>query len=54
MNFILDESVSYGLAGILRNRGNSVIAIAESSTAGITDADVFKFGGSRARDFDNT
>ena len=39
---ILDESVSYGLAEVLRNKGYSVTAIAESSTTGIADTEVFK------------
>ncbi|MBI5039203.1 MAG: DUF5615 family PIN-like protein [Nitrospirae bacterium] len=42
MKYILDESVSYGLAEVLRNKGYSVTAIAESSTTGIADTEVFK------------
>ena len=42
MKCILDESVSYGLAEVLRNKGYSVTAIAESSTTGIADTEVYK------------
>ncbi len=42
MKCILDESVSYGLAEVLRSKGYSVTAIAESSTTGIADTEVFK------------
>lgn len=41
MNVVLDESVSYGLAGILRNAGHTVLAIAESPTSGFPDDEVF-------------
>ena len=42
MKCILDESVSCGLAEVLRNNCYSVTAKAESSTTGIADTEVFK------------
>lgn len=42
MRIVVDESVSYGLVETLREAGHSVIAIAESSTSGIIDEDIFK------------
>jgi len=43
MNFVLDESVSYGVADALREAGHIVIAIAESATSGLSDKDIFSF-----------
>ena len=39
MNIVIDESVSYSLANVLRDAGHTVIAIAESSTSGLSDED---------------
>ncbi len=41
MIIVLDESVSYGLAEVLRETGHTVIAIAEASTSGISDEEIF-------------
>jgi len=37
MKIVLDESVSYGLAEVLRHEGHEIIAIAESETSGNSD-----------------
>lgn len=42
MKIVIDESVSYGLAEILRKAGHDVIAIAEASTAGNNDEEIFQ------------
>lgn len=42
MKFVLDESVSYSLAEVLRDNGYPVIAIAESNTSGLADVEVYK------------
>lgn len=42
MKFVLDESVSYSLAEVLRDNGYPVIAIAESNTSGLSDVEVYK------------
>ena len=42
MKIIIDESVSYSLVKNLRNSGHTVIAIAEPSTSGLFDNEVFK------------
>lgn len=42
MKIVVDESVSYGVAVILRDAGHSVIAIAESPRSGTIDEDIFK------------
>jgi predicted nuclease of predicted toxin-antitoxin system len=41
MKFVLDESISYGLAEVLRRAGHRVVAIADAATTGNTDEDVF-------------
>ncbi len=41
MTIVLDESASYGLAEVLRKTGHDVIAIADTTTAGITDEKIF-------------
>ncbi len=41
MKIILDESVSYGLADVLRETGHEVTAIADTHTSGITDVEIF-------------
>ncbi len=41
MNIIVDESVSYGLAAVLRTAGHEIIAIAESETSGMTDEKIY-------------
>ncbi len=41
MKIVLDESVSYGLAGVLKKAGHKVIAIAEAPTSGISDEEIF-------------
>ncbi|MFA4835450.1 MAG: DUF5615 family PIN-like protein [Dehalococcoidia bacterium] len=43
MKIVLDESVSYGLAEVLRHEGHEIIAIAESATSGNIDEEVFSF-----------
>ncbi len=43
MKIVLDESVSYGLAEVLRHEGHEIIAIAESKTSGNSDEEVFSF-----------
>ena len=43
MKIVLDESVSYGLAEVLRHEGHEIIAIAESATSGNSDEEVFIF-----------
>jgi predicted nuclease of predicted toxin-antitoxin system len=42
MKIVVDESVSYGVVIALREAGHNVIAIAEPSSSGITDEDIFK------------
>jgi len=42
MKIVLDESISYGLAEVLRREGHQVVAISESATVGNADEDVFK------------
>jgi predicted nuclease of predicted toxin-antitoxin system len=42
MKIVLDESVSYGLGEVLRHEGHEIIAIAEASTAGNADEEVFR------------
>ena len=42
MTIVVDESVSYGVVSYLRNLGYNVIAIAEPSTSGLKDPDVFQ------------
>lgn len=42
MKIVLDESVSFGLAEVLKRAKHSVIAVAETSTTGITDEEIFK------------
>lgn len=42
MKIVLDESVSYGLAEVLRHEGHEIIAIAEAATAGNADEEVFE------------
>ena len=42
MIIVIDESVSYGVVSYLRSLGNRVIAIAEPSTTGLQDSDVFQ------------
>ncbi len=41
MIIVLDESVSYGLAEVLREKGRTVIAIAEATTSGMSDEEIF-------------
>ena len=41
MNFVIDENVSFGLAGILINNGHKVISIAENPERGFADEEVF-------------
>ncbi len=41
MNIIVDESVSYGLAAILRSTGYVVTSIAESATSGTVDEEIY-------------
>lgn len=41
MIIVLDESVSYGLAEVLRETGYTIIAIVEASTSGMSDEEVF-------------
>jgi len=41
MNIVIDESVSYGLAAILRSMGHMVKSIAESATSGTIDKEIF-------------
>jgi predicted nuclease of predicted toxin-antitoxin system len=41
MKIIVDESVSYGLATVLRTLGHEVIAIAESATSGADDKEIY-------------
>jgi len=41
VKIVLDESVSYGLAEVLRHDGHEIIAIAESETSGNIDEEVF-------------
>lgn len=41
MNFIIDENVSFGLAGKLRSDGHNVISIAENSDRGVVDDVIF-------------
>ncbi len=41
MNIIVDESVSYGLAAILRSTGHVVRSIAESATSGTVDEEIY-------------
>jgi len=43
MKIIVDESVSYGLAAILRTAGHMVTSIAESETSGTVDEEVYNF-----------
>ena len=42
MKIVVDESVSYSVASYLRKQGNSVIAIADTTTSGLKDPDVFE------------
>ena len=42
MTIVVDESVSYGIVSYLRSIGYKVIAIAEPSTSGFSDPDVFQ------------
>ena len=42
MKIVVDESVSYGVVITLREAGHNIIAIAEPSSSGITDEDIFK------------
>jgi predicted nuclease of predicted toxin-antitoxin system len=42
VNIVIDESVSYSLANILRDAGHTVVAIAESPTSGLSDEEIFK------------
>jgi len=41
MKIVLDESVSYGLAEVLLRDGHQIVAIAEATTSGNTDEEVF-------------
>lgn len=41
MKIVVDESVSYGLVAVLRKSGHSVIGIAEGTTSGIIDEEIF-------------
>jgi predicted nuclease of predicted toxin-antitoxin system len=41
MKIIVDESVSYGLAAVLRTSGHIVTSIAESATSGIADEEIY-------------
>ena len=41
MKIVLDESVSYGLAAVLRKARHNVTAIAEASTSGVIDEEIF-------------
>jgi predicted nuclease of predicted toxin-antitoxin system len=41
MNIIIDESVSYGLAAVLRAAGHETIAIAEADTSGMPDERIY-------------
>lgn len=41
MKIIVDESVSYGLAAILRTAGHMVTSIAESATSGTVDEEIY-------------
>ena len=42
MKIVLDESVSFGLAEVLKRARHTVITIAGTSTSGITDDEIFK------------
>lgn len=42
MKIVLDESVSYGLAEVLKKADHTVIAIAEAPTSGIKDEKIFE------------
>ena len=42
MKIVVDESVSFGVATYLRNQGYEVLAIAEATTSGFEDTDVFE------------
>jgi len=41
MKIVVDESVSYGVVSALRKAGYNIISIAEPSTPGITEEDIF-------------
>jgi predicted nuclease of predicted toxin-antitoxin system len=41
MKIVVDESVSYGLAAVLRSSGHVVTAIAEATTTGAIDRDIY-------------
>jgi|GEM_PF-6127783 len=41
MKIVVDESVSYDVVSLLKVLGHEVIAIAESTTSGLQDSDVF-------------
>ena len=42
MKIVIDESVSYGLAEILRKAGYNVISIADTSSTGNHDEEIFQ------------
>jgi predicted nuclease of predicted toxin-antitoxin system len=42
MKIVVDESVSFGVATYLRRQRHDVIAIAEATTSGLEDTDVFE------------
>ena len=42
MKIVVDESVSFGVATYLRSQGHDLIAIAEDTTSGLKDTDVFE------------
>ena len=41
MKIVIDESVGYGFVALLKDIGHDVIAIAESTTSGLQDSDIF-------------